>query len=280
MQVTFFGVRGSTPCHGEAVSRYGGNTSCVAIHVPGHGPLFLDIGTGARDMGAHLPHDGTFRGICLLSHLHWDHTQGLPFFTPLHCVGAALEVYAPAQDDGRPVTEVINEVIRPPLFPVAVDQLPGSVTFHDTGDSEFDLGDIHVTARMIPHAGPTLGFRLEWEGHTVAYLSDVQQPAEGMEVDDATHTLADGVDLLIHDSQFTADEFALKSTWGHCTMNYALVVAEQCRVKRVALTHHDPSRTDRALDSMRTLVAASALNGGFDAFIAAEGMQVTVGQPG
>ena len=83
--------------------------------------MFLDIGTGARDMGAHLPHDGTFRGICLLSHLHWDHTQGLPFFTPLHCVGAALEVYAPAQDDGRPVAEVINEVIRPPLFPVAVD---------------------------------------------------------------------------------------------------------------------------------------------------------------
>ena len=121
---------------------------------------------------------------------------------------------------------------------------------------------------------------LEWQGHTLAYLSDVQQPMEGMAVDDATHTLADGVDLLIHDSQFTAEEFSLKSTWGHCTMDYALAVAEQCGVKQVALSHHDPSRSDAALDAMLGFVASSAQSGGFEAVIAAEGMRVTVGQQG
>ncbi|MEI7548731.1 MAG: hypothetical protein WCK21_11850, partial [Actinomycetota bacterium] len=91
MQVTFFGVRGSTPCHGDAVAKYGGNTSCVAVQVPGQGPLFFDLGTGARYLGGQQAQDGSFRGTCLLSHLHWDHTQGLPFFTPLHTAGAELD---------------------------------------------------------------------------------------------------------------------------------------------------------------------------------------------
>lgn len=278
MQVTFFGVRGSTPCHGDAVSRYGGNTSCVLVRVPDHDPLFFDIGTGARYLGVGQPHDGTFRGTCLLSHLHWDHTQGLPFFTPLHAPGAQLDVYAPVQDDGRPVAEVIAEVIRPPMFPVGVEQLPGTLRFHDTSDTVFELGDIQVTARLVPHAGPTLGFRVEWHGHTVAYLSDVQEPSDGSRsVSDAAHAIAHGVDLLIHDSQYTPEEFALKSTWGHCTFDYALAVAEQCHVRTLALFHHDPTRTDEALDAMRPQAAAAAEHGGYEAFIAAEGMTVTVG---
>ena len=112
MHVTFHGVRGSTPCHGDDISRYGGNTSCVAVRVPGEGPLFFDLGTGARYLGRTLPQDGTFRGTCLLSHLHWDHTQGLPFFTPLLREGAVLDVYAPEQDDGRTVAEVFDTTIR------------------------------------------------------------------------------------------------------------------------------------------------------------------------
>jgi len=278
LQVTFFGVRGSTPCHGDACSKYGGNTSCVEVHVPGHDPLFLDIGTGARDLGAGQANDGTFRGTCLLSHLHWDHTQGLPFFTPLHSPGAHLDVYAPVQDDGRPVGDVIRDVIRPPLFPVGVDQLPGTLNFRDTADSEFLVGEVQVTARMVPHSGPTLGFRLEWNGLSIAYLSDVQQPSDGgLMVDEAARAIAADVDLLIHDSQFTAAEFAQRSTWGHCTFDYALAVAEQCRVKTLALFHHDPARTDVALDAMLEHAHTVGQRGGFEAFIAAEGMTVTVG---
>jgi phosphoribosyl 1,2-cyclic phosphodiesterase len=278
MQVRFFGVRGSTPCHGEAVAKYGGNTSCVAVRVPGHGPLFIDLGTGARYMGVDEMHDGTFRGTCLLSHLHWDHTQGLPFFTPLHSVGSHLDVYAPTQDDGRPVAEVIAEVIKPPLFPIGVAQLPGTMHFRDTDDGEFMIGEIKVTARRIPHVGPTLGFRLEWQGHTIAYLSDHQQPHDGtMSISDAAREIAQGVDLLIHDSQYTNSEFALKSTWGHCTSDYALWVAEACRVRTLALFHHDPTRTDVDLDEMAVEARAAGERGGFEVFVAAEGMTVAVG---
>ena len=278
MQVTFFGVRGSTPCHGDSVARYGGNTSCVAVHVPGQGPLFFDLGTGARDLGAGQPQDGSFRGTCLLSHLHWDHTQGLPFFSPLHAEGAELDVYAPAQDDGRTVAEVIGQVIRPPLFPIVVDQLPGKVRFHDTADSEFMIGNVKVMARMVPHVGPTLGYRLEWQGHSVAYLSDHQQPHDGsFSVSEGARELAEGVDLLIHDSQYTSYEFATKNTWGHSTIDYAMWIAEHCHVRTLVLFHHDPTRTDAMLDEVREAAVVKGESAGFAVLTAFEGLTVDVG---
>lgn len=277
MQVTFFGVRGSTPCHGEEIAKYGGNTSCVAVRAPGEDPLFFDLGTGARYFGAELARHGTFHGSCLLSHLHWDHTQGLPFFSPLLREGSTLDVYAPAQDDGRAVAEIMATVIRPPMFPVTIDQLPGAVRFHDTIDSEFEIGGYKVIARTVPHVGPTLGYRVEWGGRSVAYLSDHQQPHDSsFSVSENARELANGVDLLIHDAQYTPSEFAMKSTWGHCTMDYALWVAEHCGVGKLALYHHDPTRTDDALDEVGRCAEAAARGRGFEAFAAYEGLTVDV----
>ncbi|MBI4884892.1 MAG: MBL fold metallo-hydrolase [Actinobacteria bacterium] len=277
MHVTFFGVRGSTPCHGDDTARYGGNTSCVALRAPGENPLFFDLGTGARYLGAALASDGAFRGTCLLSHLHWDHTQGLPFFSPLLCEGSELDVYAPTQDDGRTVQQVMAAVIRPPLFPVTVDELPGSVRFHDTGDCEFSVGGLRIIARLVPHIGPTLGYRVEWGGRSVAYLSDHQQPYDGsFSVSDGARELVEGVDLLIHDSQYTAGEFAAKSTWGHCTIDYAMWLAHKCGVGRLALFHHDPARTDVALDEVARCAIAAGEVRGFDVFAAHEGLTVAV----
>lgn len=277
MQVTFFGVRGSTPCNGDDISRYGGNTSCVAVRIPGEPPLFFDLGTGARYFGATQPHDGTFRGTCLLSHLHWDHTQGLPFFSPLLYEGAELDVYAPAQEDGRSVAEVIGTVIRPPLFPVTVDQLPGRVRFHDTSDSEFRVGSVKVMARLVPHVGPTLGYRIEWGGRSIAYMSDHQQPYDGsFSASDGALELAEGVDLLIHDSQYTPHEFERKSTWGHCTVDYAVWIAQRCNVGRLALFHHDPGRTDVALDEVAKCAVSAGDRRGLEVFAAYEGLTVQV----
>ncbi len=277
MQVTFFGVRGSTPCHGDEIAKYGGNTSCVAVRVPGENPLFFDLGTGARYFGAELAQQGTFHGTCLLSHLHWDHTQGLPFFTPLLREGSTLDVYAPAQNDGRSVAEVMATVIRPPVFPVTIDQFPGAVRFHDTADSEFQIGGLRVTARIVPHVGPTLGYRVEFGGRSVAYLSDHQQPSDGsLAVSDGARELAEGVDLLIHDAQYTPAEFAAKSTWGHCTVDYALSLAEQCHVGKLALFHHDPTRTDVALDEVERCATVEATARGFEAFVAYEGLTLDV----
>ncbi|MCE9623034.1 MAG: MBL fold metallo-hydrolase [Actinomycetia bacterium] len=277
MQVTFFGVRGSTPCHGDEISKYGGNTSCVALRAPGQDPLFFDLGTGARYFGAELAKHGTFHGTCLLSHLHWDHTQGLPFFTPLLREGSTLDVYAPVQDDGRGVAEVMGTVIRPPVFPVTIEQLPGAVRFHDTSDSDFQIGELRVMARSVPHVGPTLGYRVEFGGRSVAYLSDHQQPHDGsFAVSDGARELAEGVDLLIHDAQYTPTEFAVKSTWGHCTMDYALWMAKHCGVGKLALYHHDPTRTDLALDEVGRCAQAFAKASGFEAFAAHEGLTVDV----
>jgi phosphoribosyl 1,2-cyclic phosphodiesterase len=277
MQVTFHGVRGSTPCHGDDIARYGGNTSCVSVDAPGQQPLFFDLGTGARYFGKTVMVDGPFHGVCLLSHLHWDHTQGLPFFPPLHHPDSTLDVYAPAQEDGRTVTEVFAETIRPPLFPVTVDQLPGTVRFHDTSDGEFRIGDMRVMSRMVPHIGPTLGFRVEWRGRSVAYLSDHQQPYDGSYgLSDGARELVEGVDLLIHDAQYTPHEFVKKATWGHCTVEYAVWLAQECGVRTLALFHHDPSRTDDALDELHRCAAGVGRLGGVEVVAAREGLTLRI----
>jgi len=275
IRVTFHGVRGSTPCQSDDIRRYGGNTSCVSIDAPGQDPLLLDMGTGLRYYGKQVPPDPLFRGSCLLTHLHWDHVQGLPFFAPLLREGSLLDVYGPAQDDGRTLDEVVSSTIRPPLFPVSVDELPGSVTFHDTADSEFSIGQFNVMARLVPHLGPTLGFRVEWQGRSVAYLSDHQQPFDGSySVSPGALELVEGVDLLIHDAQYTQPEFKVKATWGHCTIDYAVWLASQAGAKQLALFHHDPSRRDDDLDVLLKCAVEAGERLGVDVIAASEGLVV------
>ena len=277
MKVTFHGVRGSTPCQSDDIRRYGGNTSCVSIEAPGQDPLLLDMGTGLRYYGKKFPTDRPFAGNCLLTHLHWDHVQGLPFFVPLLNEGACLDVYGPAQEDGRSLAEVVSCTIRPPLFPVSVDELPGTVRFHDTADTEFSIGDFDVMARLIPHLGSTLGFRVGWQGQAVAYMSDHQQPFDGSYgASPSALELVSGVDLLIHDAQYTQTEFKAKSTWGHCTIDYAVWLAGEAGVKRLALFHHDPSRRDDDLDELLACAREAGARRGVEVIAASEGLTVDI----
>jgi phosphoribosyl 1,2-cyclic phosphodiesterase len=277
MRVTFHGVRGSTPCQSDDIRRYGGNTSCVSIDADGQDPLLLDMGTGLRYYGKQVPTDTLFRGNCLLTHLHWDHVQGLPFFAPLLREGSTLDVYGPSQDDGRTLEEVVSCTIRPPLFPVSVDELPGEVTFHDTSDGEFVIGEYSVMARLIPHLGPTLGFRVGLQELSVAYLSDHQQPFDGSySAAPGALDLVRGVDLLIHDAQYTPTEFKAKATWGHCTIDYAVWLAAEAGAKRLALFHHDPSRRDDDLDKLLRCAVKSGEQRGVEVFAASEGLVVEV----
>jgi phosphoribosyl 1,2-cyclic phosphodiesterase len=251
LNVTFHGVRGSTPCSCETNRRYGGNTSCVSITTPGEEPIVLDIGTGFRFFGETQPKDGSFRGTALVSHLHWDHVQGLPFFVPALKPGAKLRLFAPSQEDGRPVHDVFDAFMRPPYFPVRMSDLPSDIRFEDAEDGWFQVGDAKVLARSIPHVGRTLGFRVEWHGRSIAYMPDHQQPMDGsFDIAESALELADGADLLIHDAQYLAPEFEMKRTWGHCTVEYALWLAREAGAKRIALFHHDPVRDDDALDEM------------------------------
>lgn len=277
LRITFHGVRGSTPCHGEEVRRYGGNTSCVSVDADGEDPLLFDLGTGLRYFGKHQPHDGTFRGTCLLTHLHWDHTQGLPFFVPILRNGARLDVYAPIQEDGSTVREAMNRFIAPPLFPVNLDNLPGSMNFYDVGDHDFFVGGFAVRSRLIPHVGNTLGYRVEWNGLSVAYLSDHQQPHDGsFGVSDGALDLVRDADLVIHDAQYTPEEFAMKSTWGHCTVEYAVWLAAEAGARRLALFHHDPIRHDDDVDALLEVAQESGREQGVEVFAASEGLTVAI----
>ncbi len=277
LNVTFFGVRGSTPCPGPSNARYGGNTACVVLERPGEAPIVLDLGTGLRSYGETLPHDGSFRGTALVTHLHWDHVQGLPFFVPILRDGASIDIYGPRPEDGRTLADAFAGFMRPPYFPVTVEQLPGEIRFHDLTDDTVEIGSARVTARSVPHVGLTNGYRIEWGGRSVAYLSDHQQPAgDHFAVADHVVELAHDVDLLVHDAQYTADEFAKKCDWGHCTVEYAVNVAREVGARQLMLFHHDPAHDDDTLDCL--LAASRRLAGpSLDVDAAYEGLTVSLG---
>ena len=283
MSVTFHGVRGSTPCHGPEIVKYGGNTSCVSLDIPGADPILFDLGTGLRYFGANWPADEPFVGTCLLSHLHWDHIQGIPFFTPLLRPGSEVSLFAPTQLAGLTVEQVFADTIKPPLFPVDLAALPGSVAFHEVLDDEFTIGesgDIAVIARQIPHVGNTVGFRVEWNGASVAYLSDHQMPCDGtLSATQGALDLCAGADLIIHDAQFTPEEFVGKCDWGHCTIDYAVWLAAETGAKRLALFHHDPSHHDDELDELFAAAVEAGTRVGVEVFGAREGQTVAVGDP-
>ena len=282
LNVTFFGVRGSTPCPCDANRRYGGNTACVAVEVPGEDPIILDLGTGLRFFGQTQPTDGSFAGTALVTHLHWDHVQGLPFFVPIDRPGARLDIYGPVQDDtGMGLQEAFNEFMRPPYFPVRAQDLRGDIRFHDLSEGHLSIGNAKVKVRAVPHLGPTNGYRVEWEGVTLAYISDHQAPQDGSPtVDDRVLELCDNVDLLIHDAQYGPEEWSEKSHWGHCTVDYAIEVARQSGASRLVLFHHDPAHHDDWVDRLANEAKDKGEQAGLDEVIAAaEGVTISFDRP-
>lgn len=275
MQITFYGVRGSTPCAGESTRRYGGNTACVVISSDGADPILLDLGTGLRYFGESQPPERPLRAHALVTHLHWDHVQGLPFCRPLLCAGASLTVHGPAHD-GVGFDEGFDALMRPPFFPVTRAQLPGDIVLHTMRPGVHEVAGAKVTAMEVPHTDTTLGYRIERDGWSVAYVSDHQQPADGRSVAPAVLDLCEGVDVLIHDAQYTPDEFALKSDWGHCTVEYAVHVASVAGVGRLVLFHHDPSHDDDTLDRLLDEARGLPVADGVEIISAHEGLVVSL----
>ena len=196
MNVTFYGVRGSCPCSGDRYRRYGGNTSCLVIDIEGDDPLIVDLGTGLRALGDVLHKEvralGTpMHATALLTHLHFDHILGIPFFGPLHDPGARLTVHGPAQPKGS-LKDALHAAVQPPVFPIHMEQFRGELITVDTKDEDFSVGQAKVMARHIPHSGPTLGYRIEAEGRSVAYMSDHQAPLDRRTIPDAVLELCRG----------------------------------------------------------------------------------------
>ena len=278
MLITFCGVRGSTPAPGPAYVRYGGNTSCVAVaHARGEAPvLALDAGTGLANLSGLL--DGAaFNGTILLSHLHWDHSLGLPFFRAGDRDDARVTLLLPEQEAGLGAEELLSQVMSPPFFPIAPSELRGSWEFAAISPGQHKAEGFTVEAREIPHkGGRTLGYRISDGRAVLAYVTDHCPTSFGPGPDglgayhDAAVELARDADLLIHDAQLTAEEVPAEAAWGHAAAEYAAGLAAVAGARRVALFHHKPSRTDDQLDAIGLRFAAGPL----PVLVAAEGLSV------
>jgi phosphoribosyl 1,2-cyclic phosphodiesterase len=272
------GARGSTPAPGPDFVRYGGHTSCIAVSHDGQPPtLVLDAGTGLRRLDRELA-GAPFRGTILLGHLHWDHTQGLPFFRSAEHPESRVTVAIPAQ--GNPV-EILGRAIGPPHFPLRPDELRGDWRFVSLEAGTHEIEGFTVTAVDIPHpGGRTFGYRIADDSGALAYLSDHSPTSLGPgptglgAYHEAAVKLATGADLLIHDAQHLVAEFPEKAFLGHSTVEYAIGLAVTCGVPRLLLFHHDPDRTDDELDELALSVGGQSA---LAVAVAAEAARVYVG---
>ena len=261
MQVTLWGTRGSLAAPGPETVRYGGNTSCVEVRGPGNALVVLDAGTGIQRLGATL-RGGEGRIDLLLTHLHMDHIQGLGFFEPLYDPAREIHIWGPPS----PTLDLRTRLARylsPPLFPVRLRDLPCRLTLHNVPPERFEVGGLEIEAALVCHPGSTVGYRISDGRHALAYLPD-HEPALGVRGFPGPrewtsgYDLAAEVDLLIHDAQYTTEEYRARIGWGHSAIRDAIAFAGLAGARRLIPFHHDPTHDDAMLDRLDRAVRASS----------------------
>jgi phosphoribosyl 1,2-cyclic phosphodiesterase len=272
MRITFWGVRGSIACAAKSHLKYGGNTPCVEI-AAGDEHLILDSGTGIRALGASfLKHDRR-RGTLLLSHTHWDHIQGFPFFAPAFDPKRSFRILAghlPRSTGG--IRTVLAGQMAEPNFPVPLDIMRGHLAFEDftAGDKFLLSPGIHLKTTQLNHPNGATGYRIEHGGMSVCYVTDTEHvPGK---LDHNVLQLVEGADLLIYDSTYTDDEFPAKVGWGHSTWQEAVRLAKRGNVRRLAIFHHEPDHDDAFMRAVELEARGLMRN----SFVAREGQTVTV----
>jgi phosphoribosyl 1,2-cyclic phosphodiesterase len=264
VRINVCGTRGSTPAPGREFVRYGGHTSCLAITPDGVAvpELLLDAGTGIREV-TRLLGGRAFHGTIALTHLHWDHVQGLPFFAAGDRDDARVRLLVPAPDTGT-AEAALERGMSPPNFPITPRQLRGRWQFDGLEPGLMPLGQLTLLAREIPHkGGRTFGYRVTDGSHAIAYLPDHSPADLGPGPDglgayhDAALELARGADILMHDSFWYAEDFDPARTFGHAAAEYAVGLAAAAGAARVVLLHHKPDRTDTELEKLAAGLAAS-----------------------
>ena len=245
MHVRFWGTRGSIATPGPGTLRFGGNTSCVEVTTSAGACFILDCGTGARALGAALMARGPkpLTATILLSHTHWDHIQGFPFFAPLFVPGNRITVCGP-EGSGRSLREVLSGQMEFTYFPVDIAQLPATITFQELGEGTHEIGGARVVAEYLNHPAMTLGYRIEADGAAVVYSCDHEPFSEALwhespspdraesiahEGDRRHARFMEGAGLVIHDAQYTPEEYPSRKNWGHSTYEYAVELAAAAR---------------------------------------------------
>jgi phosphoribosyl 1,2-cyclic phosphodiesterase len=252
VRVKIWGARGSVPSPGPETTRYGGNTSCVQVTLGDGTVLALDAGTGIRSLGLTLTQDRTRINI-LLTHLHMDHIQGLMFFAPAFRPSSEIVIWGPEAREAS-LLERIARYISAPLSPVDVRELPCDASFRDAPHTEWQIGPATIRAASVTHRGPTLGYRITEGSSSLCYIPD-HEPGLGANLErDAPEwisgfELASGASLLLHDCQYTDEEYSHHLGWGHSSLSDALAFARRAQPERVMLFHHDPMHSDDFLDA-------------------------------
>jgi phosphoribosyl 1,2-cyclic phosphodiesterase len=251
LSVRFLGVRGSipTPC---PLKTAGGNTSCVEV-TAGDTRIILDAGSGLRALGDERMAHGPRQSTILLSHLHWDHVCGLPFFTPIYVPGHRVEI-ASGPNGVMPTEDAIRSLFKAPFFPVDFAEVAGQVAVRELPSHDrFSIGDIAITVARLNHPDPVYGYRLEHGGRAIVYATDTEHFAC---VDPTLRRLAAGADILIYDAQYTPEEYPSKVGWGHSTWQAGAELARAAGVAQLVLFHHDPNRTDAQLATIEAAAQA------------------------
>ena len=267
MRARIWGCRGSLATPGPATVRYGGNTSCVEVRSRSDAVIVLDAGTGIRELGARLVQQDIKEVFLLLTHMHLDHVEGLGFFGPLFDPECAVHFYGPRPDE-HSLHERISGYVSPPLFPVPFEQVPGRPTFTEVWDEEFEVGGIRVRCAPVQHPGRTVGYRLEEAGRALAFIPDNEPGLDSQ----SGLGLAAGADVLLHDAQYTTDEYASRVGWGHSSLPDFAAVVRAAAPARVLMFHHDPLHSDERLETM--LDTARTLAGRPDVELAREGLEL------
>lgn len=277
-KIRFWGVRGSIPVPGPQTVKYGGNTSCVEVRADGH-TIILDAGTGLRALGNALEsetHGQPLDLTILVTHMHWDHIQGLPFFSPAYGPQNRIRVHG-FTEAGRGFLEIFSRQMEAPYFPITLSAMQGIVVFEELGADTFQVGSIRVSSCRTRHPGLCHAYRLDTGAGSICYIPDHEVGSVNATPDnEAVAKLIQGADLVILDAQYTAEEYSGFEGRGHSSMEDAVRFARDARAKRLHLFHHDPSHDDDFLDRMLQKARHIAAGSGMRIESAREGEQVTL----